>query len=226
MDTRVAPDPWGAAVLAADAIARRLRAALRTRPLATLAVSGGTTPAMMFEALASGSVEWGRVVVVQVDERVAPPGDLARNLEQLRRHLLARIPAGPADVVALPVEAAGLAAIDRRIGALAPLDVVHLGLGSDGHTASWPPGDAVADAAIDAADNVAVVRRFRGHDRLTLTPQVVNGARSRVVLATGSDKAGAVAAWLGGDRSLPIARVRRARTLVVLDAEAARSLHR
>jgi 6-phosphogluconolactonase/glucosamine-6-phosphate isomerase/deaminase len=225
MDIRVAPDQRGAAVLAADAIARRLRAALRTRPLATLAVSGAT-PAMMFEVLASRSLEWERVAVVQVDERVAPPGDPARNAEQLRIHLLARLARRPAAVVALPVDTLDLGDADRRLRALEPLDVVHLGVGDDGHTASWPPGDAAADAALDLADAVAMVRGFRGHDRLTLTPRVVNDARSRVVLATGAGKAGAIASWVGGDRSLPVARVRRTGTVVVLDVEAARSLRR
>lgn len=226
MDVRVAPDPGGAAMLAADAITRRLRAALRARALATLGVSGGTTPAMMFEALAARSLDWARVVVVQVDERLAPPGDPARNAAQLCTHLLDRLPCDPAGVVMLPVESGDVTAVERRLSALRPLDVVHLGLGDDGHTASWPPGDPAADAAIAAANAIAIVRGFRGHDRLTLTPRVVNGARSRVVLATGHDKAGAVAAWLGGDRSLPIARLRRTGTVVVLDTAAAGSVPR
>lgn len=226
MEVRVAPDPLGAARLAADAIGRRLRAALRVRPVATLAVSGGSTPTLMLDALAGNDLEWARVVVVQVDERVAPPGDPARNAEQLRVHLLERLPTTPADVVYLPVESGDVANVDRRIASLEPLDVVHLGVGDDGHTASWPPRDAASDAALAAASSVAIVRRFRGHDRLTLIPRVVNGARSRVVLATGRDKAGVIAAWVGGDRSLPVARLRRTGTIVVLDADAAGGPHR
>ena len=96
-------------------------------------------------------------------------------------------------------------------------------MGPDGHTASWPPGDPV----IDSTDPVDLSREYQGRVRMTLTPPVVNAARGRVVLITGGDKARPVAAWLEGGASpeeLPIARVRRSDTVVVLDPAAASGL--
>jgi 6-phosphogluconolactonase/glucosamine-6-phosphate isomerase/deaminase len=116
-----------------------------------------------------------------------------------------------------PERAAG--AGSRLVAPLLPLDLVHLGLGDDGHTASWPPG-----AVPVTTDPVARVDGFRGFDRLTLTPAVVNGARRRVVLAVGADKGEVLARWVRGDRALPIQAVRRTGTLVVVDRAAARLL--
>jgi 6-phosphogluconolactonase/glucosamine-6-phosphate isomerase/deaminase len=96
--------------------------------------------------------------------------------------------------------------------------VIHLGVGDDGHTASWPPGnhDVVASDRL-----VEVVPPFNGRERMTLTPRVINAARARLVLATGAAKRPVIARWLGGDRSLPITTVRRTATTVVLDPAAA-----
>ncbi|HSB86846.1 MAG TPA: 6-phosphogluconolactonase, partial [Ilumatobacteraceae bacterium] len=100
------------------------------------------------------------------------------------------------------------------------LDVVHLGIGDDGHTASWPPGDPV----IEASDRVALSGEYKGRVRMTLTVPAVNAARHRLVLATGTSKAPVVERWLLDDRRLPIDRVRRANTTVILDAAAAARL--
>jgi 6-phosphogluconolactonase/glucosamine-6-phosphate isomerase/deaminase len=96
-------------------------------------------------------------------------------------------------------------------------DVVHLGVGDDGHTASWPPGDPVADSD----EPVSLSGQYNGFVRMTLTPRVVNAARHRLVLATGEAKASPISQWLLGDASLPIQRVRRTETVVVLDRAAA-----
>ncbi len=108
--------------------------------------------------------------------------------------------------------------------------MVHLGIGPDGHTASWPPGDPV----IDRTEPVALSGEYQGYVRMTLTPPVVNGAGARVVLIRGTDKAASVAAWLGDDSGdaggdagtapLPISRVTSTGTTVVLDAAAAAGL--
>ena len=92
-----------------------------------------------------------------------------------------------------------------------------LGLGDDGHTASWPPGDSV----VDSTSMVAMSQEYRGRVRMTLTPFAVNAARFRLVLATGATKAQPVAQWWAGDRDLPIAHVRRTSTLLVVDLHAA-----
>ncbi|CAE7941470.1 pgi1, partial [Symbiodinium sp. KB8] len=151
----------------------------------------------MFEALLDLDVPWTEVAVWQVDERVAPDGDDARNANQLT---------GLAErcrVHAMPVTAADLRAAARRYAAGLPdrIDVVHLGGGDDGHTASWPPDRP----AIPTSDRpVELVDEFNGLPRMTLTQSVVGAARARVVLATGERKRPMIERWLLGDDDLPI----------------------
>lgn len=216
MDLRVTADAAAAAQEAAGWVAHHLRGAVQRRGVATFAVSGGTTPAAMFRSLATFDLPWESVHVFQVDERVAPDGDPARNAPLLEllppaatRHLM-------------PVTAADLQAAASGYAAELPdkFDLVHLGLGDDGHTASWPPGDPVVEQEVP----VALCGEYRGHVRMTLTPPVVNAARHRLVLAAGDDKAGPLEGWLLGDTSLPIRRVRAANTVVVVELAAAARL--
>lgn len=209
MDIRVGPD---AAERAAVWIAGRLRDAHRRRGTASLALSGGSTAPPMIAALLAQPVPWDTTTVWQVDERIAPDGDPARNAGQLADL--------PCRVRPMPVTATDLRRAARRYGAALPerLDVVHLGLGDDGHTASWPPGD---DGPIQSDRSVELVGEFHGLPRMTLTRHVVNHARSRAVLTVGSGKRAMVERWLLGDRSLPITAVRSASTWVFLDDEAA-----
>ena len=168
----------------------------------------------MFAALVASDVPWDQLTVWQVDERIAPDGDPARNAGQL---------AGlPCRVRLMPVTSGDLRAAARRYGATLPerFDVIHLGLGDDGHTASWPPGDAV----IDSGRACEVTAEFHGLRRMTITPPVVNAARSRLVLTFGSSKAPMVARWLLRDPSLPIDRVRRSGTWAFVDPAAAADL--
>jgi 6-phosphogluconolactonase/glucosamine-6-phosphate isomerase/deaminase len=217
MDLRVAPDAAGAAAEAASWTAHHLRNAVLRRGVASLAVSGGTTPALMFAALADLDVPWEGVTVYQVDERVAPEGDPARNAG-----LLDLLPVHGTHRRLMPVTDLALAAAVTRYAAGLPdrLDVVHLGLGDDGHTASWPPGDPV----VDATDPVALCAEYRGHVRMTLTPVVVNAARHRLVLAVGPDKALPLERWLLGDLDVPVQHLRRSDTVVVVDEAAAARL--
>jgi 6-phosphogluconolactonase len=217
MDLVVAPDPQAAAVEAASWIARQLRNAVSRRGVATVAFSGGSTPALMLEALAEMPVPWETTTVFQVDERVAPDGDPDRNatlLDVLRPH-------GPT-IHLMPVTDRDLEAAAQRYAKLLPqrLDVVHLGLGDDGHTASWPPGDPV----IGDSRAVALSGEYKGRVRMTLTVATVNAARRRLVLATGSTKAPIIERWLLHDPALPVTRVCRTGTHVVLDAAAAARL--
>lgn len=209
MDIRVGPDP---AERAADWIATRLRDAHRRRGETSLALSGGSTAPPMIDALLDRDVPWSTTTVWQVDERVAPDGDSARNAGQLA--------ALPCRLRLMPVTAADLGRAAREYGASFPdrLDVVHLGLGDDGHTASWPPG---ADGPIRSQHRVELIDEFHGLPRMTLTRRVVNGARSRLVLTVGSGKRAVVERWLLGDRSLPISAVRSSATWVFLDEAAA-----
>lgn len=198
-------------------IARQLRHAVSRRGAATAAFSGGTTPMLMLAALSDRSVPWKAITVFQVDERVAPDGDPDRNaplLDVLR-------PCG-ASIHLMPVTAQDLDAARRRYASLLPdrLDVVHLGVGDDGHTASWPPGDQV----IDERGTVAMSREYKGRVRMTLTVGAVNAARHRLVLATGAAKAPVIERWLLHDHGLPVDRVSRTSTVIVLDADAAARL--
>lgn len=217
MDIHVAPDPAQAATAAAEWVVRQLRNAVRRRGVATIAVSGGSTPALMFADLAQMDVPWAAVEVWQVDERVAPDDDPARNA-----HLLTALPLAERQLHLMAVTVRDLRAAARRYGAGLPerFDVVHLGMGDDGHTASWPPADPV----IDSAEPVALSGRYSGFVRMTLTPVVVNAARHRLVLAPGAAKATPMRRWLLEDRSLPIQRVRRTNTVVVIDDAAAAQL--
>jgi 6-phosphogluconolactonase/glucosamine-6-phosphate isomerase/deaminase len=203
------------ATVAADRIAFRLRDAVRRRGRASVAVSGGSTAPPMIDVLAATSLPWSSIGVWQVDERIAPDGDPARNAGQL-----APFDSLACDVNRMPVADADLRAATWRYAAGLPtrFDVVHLGIGTDGHTASWPPDRPEVRSS---PRSVELVEMFNGHPRMTLTRRVVNGARSRVVLAMGAAKRPVVERWLLEDPSLPITAVRRTSTHVFLDAPAA-----
>ena len=214
LSVRVDDDAGGRA---ARSIARRLREAVHRRGRASLAVSGGSTAPPMLAALARMDLPWDDIGIWQVDERAAPDGHPDRNAGHLSGF--------PGHHHLMPVTAPDLRAAAAEYAATVPdrFDVVHLGMGPDGHTASWPPGDPV----IDSTAPVDLSREYQGRVRMTLTPPVVNSARGRVALITGGDKARPVAAWLEGGASpedLPIARVRRSDTVVVLDPAAASGL--
>jgi 6-phosphogluconolactonase len=216
-------DPERLAAAAAGRLADHIRRGVAQRDRFSLAVSGGSTPDAMFDALATQAVPWAAVQVFQVDERVAPDGDPARNLTHLRRHLLDHVPLPPENVHPLPVTADDLDAAARDYAALLAhvcpdgLDLVHLGLGDDGHTASWPPGDAV----LDSADDVAVVGPYLGPLRLTLTPRVIDRAGAVLWLVSGASKAAVLTRLLDGDPALPAGRVPRDNAMVLADRAAA-----
>ncbi len=165
----------------------------------------------MFDVLLVQDVPWDAITVWQVDERVAPDGHPERNAGQLAEF--------PCRVELMPVTDDDLDAAARRYAAGLPdrFDVVHLGLGDDGHTASWPPGDPVADS--DRA--CETIGEFNGFRRMTLTPPVVNDARARLMLTFGASKAPMVQRWLQRDASLPVSRLRRGDTWAMLDPAAA-----
>jgi 6-phosphogluconolactonase len=230
IEVEILPDPEALAARAADLVAGRLAGAVADRAVATLAVSGGGTPLPFFAELAERKLPWDAVHVFQVDERVAPAGHGDRNLTALRAALLDRVPIPPGNVHPMPVEAddleaAAAAYADELRSLTAPvggLDVVHLGLGDDGHTASWPPGDPVVDSAAD----VAAVGPFNGRLRMTLTPPAVNRAGWIMWQIEGAAKAPVVARLVAGDPALPAARVRRRAVTLLADTAAAADLPR
>lgn len=223
MEILVGPTPQDTASIAAGWMARRIRSAVRLRDVCRVAVSGGGTPALMLDAMATMDLPWKRVHLYQVDERVAPDGDADRNATQLVEHLVDRIEIPQRNVHLMPVTSSSLERACARYATSlgeAPLDIVHLGIGDDGHTASWPPGDPV----IDSAAPVAMSDVYNGRVRMTLTPSVVNAARSRMMLSVGSGKAGPLAGWMLHRADLPVQRVRRTGTTLILDEAAASQL--
>ena len=211
---------------AAVMIASEARLAAASRGRFLMAVSGGHTPWVMLRALVNQDVPWPAVHVVQVDERVAPTGDPDRNLTHLRESLLDHAPLVPEQIHPMPVEspdletaAAQYAATLRQIAGSPPvLDLVHLGLGPDGHTASLVPGDAVLN--VKDAD-VAITGTYQGRRRMTLTYPIINRARRVLWVVTGSEKVQMLNRLLAGDESIPAGRISQGQALVLADAAAA-----
>ena len=211
-------DAQAVAERGAEIVADAAAAAVAERGRFTFAVSGGHTPWAMFAAL-YGRMPWDKVTIFQVDERIAPDGDPDRNLTQLQRSLP---PGGAADVRPLPVWADDLVAAAALYADALPeqLDLVHLGLGPDGHTASLVPGDPVLDVT---DHDVALTGEYQGRGRMTLTYPVLNRARKILWLVTGEDKVDALARLRAGDPSIPAGRISTASALVIADAAAAGS---
>jgi len=211
---------------AAAIIAAEVRPAVAARGRFIMAVSGGHTPWLMLRALAGEDVPWESVHVVQVDERVAPAGHPDRNLTHLRESLLAHAPLRHEQVHAMPVESPDLTAaathyavaLQEIAGSPPVLDLVHLGLGPDGHTASLVPGDPVVDVT-DA--DVALTGVYQGRRRMTLTYSILNRSRRILWLVTGSEKVGMLRRLLAGDQSIPAGRVCQDQALVLADRAAA-----
>jgi 6-phosphogluconolactonase len=216
LDVEVFADAHAAAERGADVIAAAAAEAAAERGRFTLAVSGGRNPWVMV-GLLYGKMPWENVTIFQVDERVAPEGDPDRNLT----HLLHSLPAGgAADVRPMPVTAHDLEEAAARYASALPdvFDLVHLGLGPDGHTASLIPGDGV----LEVADrDVALTREYQGRRRMTLTYLPLDRARRILWLVTGEDKVDALARLRASDTSIPAGRVAAANALVVADAAAA-----
>jgi 6-phosphogluconolactonase len=225
----VYPDDNIVARRAAALIGADVRAAVASRGRYIMALSGGHTPWLTLRALSEERLPWEHVHVVQVDERVAPAADADRNLAHLRESLLDHAPLLPDHIHAMPVEAADLdraaeqyALTLRDVAGSPPvLDLVHLGLGSDGHTASLVPGDRVLD--VTNAD-AAATGPYQGRRRMTLTFPIINRSRLVLWLVTGREKAATLARLRDDDRSIPASRVRRDRALILADRAAAERL--
>jgi 6-phosphogluconolactonase len=215
-DLRVLADAEATAQAGAELLAEVAATAVARHGRCDAAVSGGRTPEVMFERLAGLDVRWDRVTLYQVDERVAPPGDPSRNLTNLMASL---------GTVTVRVEAMGVNDEDLEQAAAAyaaalpaRFDVVHLGLGPDGHTASLVPGDPVLDV-VDRL--VAVTQPYQAHRRMTLTYPGLSRADLLLWLVTGEEKRDALARLRAGDTSIPAGRVTAVRSVVLADAAAA-----
>ncbi|MFO1322989.1 MAG: 6-phosphogluconolactonase [Burkholderiales bacterium] len=226
MQTDIFATPDEVAKAAAQFIAGEARAAVERRGRFKFAVSGGRTPWQMLRALADCDVPWTNVHVFQVDERVAPDGDPDRNLTHIRDSLVAHVPLPPANLHPMRVEATDLdaaaASYARALATIAGtppvLDLVHLGLGPDGHTASLVPGDPVLDEDHLA---VALTQPYQGRRRMTLTYPILNRSRCVLFVVTGAEKIRALAKLRAGDASIPAGRITGERALIMADAAAA-----
>ncbi len=226
MKIEVLADADSVAKRAAAIMAGEARAAAGARGRFVMAVSGGHTPWLMLRDLADEDVPWKNVHVVQVDERVAPPGDPDRNLTHLRESLLEHVPLPPEQIYAMPVESPDLDAaaaqyaktLQAIAGSPPVLDLVHLGLGPDGHTASLVPGDPVLAVA---DKDVALTGIYMGRRRMTLTYPTINRARRVLWLVTGSEKVPMFGRLRDADPSIPAGRVRQDVALLLADRAAA-----
>ncbi len=216
MKEEVVADAEAAALRGAELIALAAAAAIDANGGFSLAVSGGHAPWRMFELLGTHELDWDAIDIFQVDERIAPAGDPDRNLT----HLLESLPAaGVARLRPMPVNDPDLDAAAAGYAEQLPteLDLVHLGLGPDGHTASLIPGDPV----LDVDDRlVALTGEYQGRRRMTLTYPAIEAARSVLWLVTGADKPEGLAKLRAGDPSIPAGRVRAREATLVASAEA------
>ena len=221
MQVVVSDTATAAAHAAAVTIAGHLNTAIGERGEASLALSGGKTPKPMVQHLATLAVGWDRVHLWQVDERAVDAHDPDRNWLSFQA-LTALLPAShlhPMPVEAQNADELYADELRRVVGSSAVIDVVHLGLGSDGHTASLVPGSPV----LDVTDrDVSWVDAYQGHRRLTLTRPVLQAARQQVWLIVGPGKAQAASELLGGHGDSPASMVAAgAIGTVCLDAAAA-----
>jgi 6-phosphogluconolactonase len=226
MELEVLSDADAVARRAAAVIAAAAREAVVSRGNFLMAVSGGKTPWVMLRALANEQVPWDKVHIFQIDERIAPAGDPDRNLTHLRESLLSQAPLRAEQIHAMPVEAAdpeeGARQYARTLQEFAGnppvLDLAHLGMGPDGHTASLVPGDSV----LDVTDrDVALTGVYQGRNRMTLTYPMLNRSREILWLVTGREKVSMLQRLRNGDVSIPSGRIRRDNALVLADRAAA-----
>ncbi len=219
IELEVAGDERAAARRAAELIAEAGAAAVGERGIFGFAMSGGRSPWAMLAIL--GELErmpWGETELFQVDERVASPGSEDRNLTHMVLGLsMDHQPAlRPMPVTQRDLDAA---ARDYEASLPEPLDLIHLGLGPDGHTASLVPGDPV----LEVSDRRVAMTggEYQGHPRMTLTYPALAAARRILFLVTGPEKRGPLEQLLAGDRSIPAGRVENGEIVVVADEAAA-----
>jgi 6-phosphogluconolactonase len=229
MEIEVLADPESVARKAAGVIAAEARAAIAARGRFVVAISGGHTPWIMLRELAHEDIPWTAVHIVQVDERVAPTGHSDRNLTHLQESLLEHAPLRPEQIHAMPVESSDLRSAAKHYaltlseiaGSPPVLDLVHLGLGPDGHTASLVPGDAILQVT---SQDVALTGVYQGRRRMSLTYPIIDRSRRVLWLVTGAEKIEMLARLRNADVSIPAGRISGNKALVLADRAAAGEL--
>jgi 6-phosphogluconolactonase len=198
---------------AAEWLSREASRAIAERGTCALCLAGGRTPEPVYRELASGTaIDWSKVQVYFGDERAVPPDHPESNYHMVNQALFSRVPVRPGRIHRMEAER-----VDRDAAALdyerllpARLDVLFLGMGHDGHTASLFPGSTALDERQRRV--LAVIGTKPPPGRLTITPPVIDAARSVAVLATGDDKAATVVRALEGPvdaKTLPVQLARR-----------------
>lgn len=222
----VTEDDWAAR--AADVLALGITSAVDVRGVCLMALSGGSTPLPVLEELAGRDLPWDKVTIFQVDERLVPLDSPQRNLSMLLQilgHLPVRFVSLPIDLdPEEPMESAieaFVAEFESIAGSPPVLDLVHLGLGDDGHTASLIPGDPVTD---DTINTVGISGEYQGTYRLTLTRPILDRARLTVWLVQGSGKRDALRRLLDGDTTIPAALLQPQQSIIVADHDAGHDL--
>jgi 6-phosphogluconolactonase len=219
-----------AASSAAEFLYRCAGKAIRERNRFLLALSGGSTPWKMLKQLSERDLPWRRIHIVQVDERIAPDGDESRNLVHIRQALVDPVGLPPENLHAMPVGASnlenGAARYESELAAIAGnppvLDVVHLGLGEDGHTASLIPDDPVLDIA---DQDVGITGPYKGQRRMTLTWSIINRARHILWLITGAEKAEMMKRMIQADGDIPAGLISQEQATVIADSAALSEYH-
>ena len=226
MKYEIFADEPAVATAAAKLIAAEARAAVTARGRFLMAVSGGKTPWVMLKDLAIEDLPWANVHIFQVDERLAPDGDPDRNLTHLHASLLGNAPIPHENIHAMPVTAADPASgigdyeetLVRWAGQPPVLDLIHLGLGADGHTASLVPDDPVLGCH---ERDVALTGVYQNRRRMTLTFPIINRSRRILWLATGAGKIPMVTRLLALDPTIPAGRVSQDHAILFTDKDAA-----
>ena len=225
MKTELFPTADQVAAGAAAYLEQEIRDALTHQKSFSLAISGGRTPWEMLKILSKADLPWQQVNLFQVDERVAPDGHADRNLTQLFQAIAGTPMVTQLRIFPMPVLAEDLEEGCREYTQVLDevtegkgLDLIHLGLGSDGHTASLVPGDGVMevqDRLVACTQNT-----YQGRIRMTLTYPLLNSAKQLLWIVTGSEKQEMVQRLIQQDPSIPAGRLRQENALLLVDQAA------
>jgi len=225
MKTEIFPSADQVAEGAAAYIEQLIRETLVRKKSFSMAISGGRTPWEMLKILSKAPLPWTRVNLFQVDERVAPDGHADRNLTQLFQviegsPLVNRLRIFPMPVMVEDLDAASqdYAKLIHEITEGEGLDLIHLGMGSDGHTASLVPGDGVLD--LTDREVGCTEQLYQGRIRMTLTYPLLNSAKRILWIVTGAEKQEMVQRLLKQDPSIPAGAVNQANALLMADQAA------
>lgn len=225
MKTEIFPHAEQVAVRAAAYLEQLIREALTHQKSFSLAISGGRTPWEMLKLLSKADLPWQRINLFQVDERVAPDGHPDRNLTQLFQAIAGTPMVTQLRIFPMPVTAEDLDAAAKEYAEVLNevtegkgLDMIHLGLGSDGHTASLVPGDEVL--AVQNRQVACTQNNYQGRIRMTLTYPLLNAAKQILWIVTGSEKKEMVKRMLQKDPSIPAGSIRQENALLLVDQAA------